>query len=190
MPAIVPPRLFSREIGTLMIGRVGSPPTSSKKPLPPTRRILKSTTTGWEGYGRRAETANPLSAPMLASKARKAFEKSVELDERNLEAINDLFSYYMEAPGFLGGGLDKGGGLAARSGPGSDRVSLRYGADGRKAQGIQDSGVPFPVGVSRWRRSRSAGPSISPGSCRNRAVQESEVVFAQAEKIASQLAPR
>ncbi|MBC7926035.1 MAG: hypothetical protein H7039_10305 [Bryobacteraceae bacterium] len=68
----------------------------------------------WLGkaFGRRAETSNPLSAPILAGKARQNFERSVELDSRNLEAVNDLFSYYLEAPGFLGGGLDKAAKLA------------------------------------------------------------------------------
>lgn len=70
----------------------------------------------WLGkaFGRRAETSNPLMAPGLAAKARQSFEKSVELDGRNLEAINDLLSYYLEAPGFLGGGLDKAQALAER----------------------------------------------------------------------------
>jgi Flp pilus assembly protein TadD len=63
----------------------------------------------WLGraYGRRAETAFPLMAPALASKARQAFERSVALDPRNTEALSDLFEYYLEAPGFLGGGYDK-----------------------------------------------------------------------------------
>ena len=63
----------------------------------------------WLGraYGKRAETANPLLAPGWASKARQAFEKSVELDATNRDALDDLFDYYLEAPGFLGGGYDK-----------------------------------------------------------------------------------
>jgi tetratricopeptide (TPR) repeat protein len=63
----------------------------------------------WLGraYGKRAETSNPLMAPMLASKARQAFERSVALDPKNVEALSDLFEYYLEAPGFLGGGYDK-----------------------------------------------------------------------------------
>ena len=70
----------------------------------------------WLGraYGRRAETSNPFSAPGLASKARQNFERAVELDPRNVEAMNDLFEYYVQAPGFLGGGLDKATALAAR----------------------------------------------------------------------------
>ncbi len=65
-------------------------------------------------YGRRAETSNVLSAPGQASKAHKYFEKAVELDPKNLEAINDLFEYYLEAPGFLGGGFDKAQALSLR----------------------------------------------------------------------------
>jgi Flp pilus assembly protein TadD len=63
----------------------------------------------WLGrtYGKRAETSNILAAPGYASKARQAFEKSVELDPKNNDALSDLFDYYLEAPGFLGGGHDK-----------------------------------------------------------------------------------
>lgn len=65
-------------------------------------------------YGRRAETSSPFTAPGYASKARTFFEKSVQLNPRNLDAINDLFEYYLEAPGFLGGGLDKAQSLVPR----------------------------------------------------------------------------
>ena len=58
-------------------------------------------------YGKRAETSNVLAAPGYASKARQAFEKSVALDPKNNDALSDLFDYYLEAPGFLGGGYDK-----------------------------------------------------------------------------------
>jgi tetratricopeptide (TPR) repeat protein len=63
----------------------------------------------WLGraYGRRAETSNPLSAPGHASKARQHFERAAQLNPNNLDAQSDLFEYYLEAPGFLGGGLDK-----------------------------------------------------------------------------------
>ena len=63
----------------------------------------------WLGraYGRRAETAFPLQAIGLASKARQALEKAVKLDPHNREALNDLFEFYVEAPGFMGGGIDR-----------------------------------------------------------------------------------
>jgi tetratricopeptide (TPR) repeat protein len=70
----------------------------------------------WLGraFGRRAETSSPFTAPGHASKARQWFEKSVELNPNNLEALSDLFEYYLEAPGFLGGGLDKAVTIACR----------------------------------------------------------------------------
>ena len=63
----------------------------------------------WLGraWGRRAETSNMLVAPSYASKSRQCFEKSVALNPKLGEALNDLFTYYLEAPGFLGGGMDK-----------------------------------------------------------------------------------
>ena len=58
-------------------------------------------------YGRLAEHANPLLAYSLAKKTRKALEKAVELDGRNIRALQDLMQYYLQAPGFLGGGQQK-----------------------------------------------------------------------------------
>ncbi len=65
-------------------------------------------------YGRRAETSSPLTAPGHASKARRYFELAAQLNPRNLDALADLFEYYLEAPGFLGGGFDKAQATAAR----------------------------------------------------------------------------
>lgn len=58
-------------------------------------------------YGRRAETSFPLQAIGFATKSRQAFEKAVQLDSQNREALNDLFEFYVEAPGFMGGGVDR-----------------------------------------------------------------------------------
>lgn len=62
----------------------------------------------WLGraWGRRAETSVFFMAVKYASETRKNFEKAVELDPANLEAVNDLLSFYLDAPGFLGGGLE------------------------------------------------------------------------------------
>jgi tetratricopeptide (TPR) repeat protein len=70
----------------------------------------------WLGraYGRRAESASLFTAPGLASKAHQYFERAVELDPRNLEALADLFDYYLQAPGFLGGGMEKAQRAAAQ----------------------------------------------------------------------------
>lgn len=68
-----------------------------------------STYANWLGkaWGRRAESASFLTAPSHARKARDYFEMAVKLDPHNLEAVSDLFDYYVSAPGFLGGGTDK-----------------------------------------------------------------------------------
>src|ERR1017187_3671397 len=70
----------------------------------------------WLGraYGRRAETSSMIPAPGLATKARQAFERAAQLNPSNLEAQSDLFEYYLEAPGFLGGGFDRAAATAAQ----------------------------------------------------------------------------
>jgi Flp pilus assembly protein TadD len=55
-----------------------------------------------------------ITAPGYASKARQHFEKAAQLNPSNLEAQSDLFEYYLEAPGFLGGGQDKAANTAAQ----------------------------------------------------------------------------
>jgi tetratricopeptide (TPR) repeat protein len=63
----------------------------------------------WLGraYGEKAEHSSWFTAIGLAKKTHAAFEKAVDLDPNNVEARSDLSEYYIEAPGFLGGGTDK-----------------------------------------------------------------------------------
>ena len=69
----------------------------------------------WLGraWGRLAES-NKLLAFGRARKARVAFERAVELDPKNRDALDDLFEFYVQAPGLVGGGLDKAEGVARR----------------------------------------------------------------------------
>jgi tetratricopeptide (TPR) repeat protein len=69
----------------------------------------------WLGreYGRKAAASNPLSAASLARKAKVEFEHTVQLDPSNIPARVDLAQYYTEAPGFMGGGVDKARAQAA-----------------------------------------------------------------------------
>jgi cytochrome c-type biogenesis protein CcmH/NrfG len=62
----------------------------------------------WLGraWGRMAE-GNKLLAFGRARKAKTAFEQAVALDPKSLDALDDLFEYYFEAPSIVGGGLDK-----------------------------------------------------------------------------------
>lgn len=68
----------------------------------------------WLGraYGRKAQTASVFSRIGFAKKCRGAFEKAVEADPRNLDAAEDLFSYYLHAPGIVGGSREKARELA------------------------------------------------------------------------------
>ena len=63
----------------------------------------------WLGriYGMKAEHSSWFTALKFARKTRAEFEKAVELDASNVQAHSDLAEYYLEAPGFLGGGNDK-----------------------------------------------------------------------------------
>jgi Flp pilus assembly protein TadD len=58
-------------------------------------------------YGRRAEVSSVFTAPGYARKAHQYFEQAVALDPNNREAVSNLFEYYLEAPGIMGGGIDK-----------------------------------------------------------------------------------
>jgi tetratricopeptide (TPR) repeat protein len=73
----------------------------------------------WLGcaYGFKASHANPLSALSLAIKVRVAFERAVQLDPQNVQAMNDLGEYYVDAPSLIGGGLDRAQALAASMQP-------------------------------------------------------------------------
>ena len=105
-----------------------------------------------EPFGKRAETASPLSAPALAAKARQHFEKAVALDPQNKEAVNDLFEYYLEAPGFLGGGLDKATQMA-------ERMAALEPAEGLWAQArIAERRKDFSTAEVQLRRAMEAAP--------------------------------
>jgi tetratricopeptide (TPR) repeat protein len=70
----------------------------------------------WLGraYGQKAaDIGNPLSAAGLARRAKNEFERAVELNPGNVSARSDLSEYYVEAPGFMGGGLGKARNQAA-----------------------------------------------------------------------------
>jgi tetratricopeptide (TPR) repeat protein len=58
-------------------------------------------------YGELAQKANILKQASLAKKTKAEFERAVELDPNHLDARFALISYYLIAPGFMGGGEDK-----------------------------------------------------------------------------------
>lgn len=140
----------------------------------------------WLGraYGKRAETANPLSAPMLASKARQAFERSVALNPKNPEALSDLFDYYLEAPGFLGGGYDKAMVIA-------NKISAVDPAEGyfAKAQ-LAQKRQEFQTAEEQLRQAAAAAPhqlgrliDLAKFLAKEGRTGESDKVFVEAEKL-------
>jgi tetratricopeptide (TPR) repeat protein len=63
----------------------------------------------WMGraYGEKADTVGMIGAASLARKTKSEFEKAVQLNPAASQARLDLAEYYIEAPGFMGGGMDK-----------------------------------------------------------------------------------
>lgn len=147
----------------------------------------KSEYAHWLGrsFGRRAETSSPFLAPMHASKARSYFEKAVALDPDNGEALNDLFDYYLEAPGFLGGGYDKAEVIA-------QRIAARNPAEGHFAQAqLADKRSQFDSAAEQLRRAMELSPrsvgrvlDLARYLAKHGRIQESETVFDKAEQLA------
>ena len=57
--------------------------------------------------GEKAAHSSFVTAVRMVPRIRGAFERAVQLDNGNTAARTDLAEFYMEAPGFLGGGKDK-----------------------------------------------------------------------------------
>ena len=139
----------------------------------------------WLGrsFGRRAETA-PFFAARYASKARAYFEKAVALDPKNDEALNDLFHYYLEAPGFLGGGYNKAEGIA-------QRIAELNPTEGHFAQAqLADQRQQFDTAEEQLRRALELGPGqvgrvldFARNLARHGRISESEAAFDQAERL-------
>jgi len=141
----------------------------------------------WLGraYGRRAETGSMFTAMGNASKARQNFEKAIQLDSHNSEAVNDLFEFYVEAPSFLGGGLDKAQRLA-------DLIAAHDAAEGHYAQArIDEKRKEYHGAENHLRRAMELAPrqvgrviDLAKFLAKHGSFEESEKTFQAAEKIA------
>jgi tetratricopeptide (TPR) repeat protein len=141
----------------------------------------------WLGraWGRRAESANPIMAAAYASRARQHFERAVMLDPRNQEALNDLFDYCLQAPGFLGGGFEKAQAIA-------ERIARLDPAEGHYARAqLADKRKEFAQAEEQLRRALELAPrqvgrviDLAKYLSKLGRYQESDAVFAQAEKMA------
>lgn len=141
----------------------------------------------WLGrtYGRRAEMANPFTAPGYATKSRQMFEKSVALNPSNKAATGDLLDYYLDAPGFLGGGMQKAEALAKLIGETDP-------AEGHYAQAlIDDRRQQYDQAEDHFRRAAELAPrqvgrfvALAKYLAKRGQYKESEAMFDRATRMA------
>jgi|CZKN01.1.fsa_nt_gi tetratricopeptide (TPR) repeat protein len=141
----------------------------------------------WLGraYGRRAESASLFTAPGYATKAHQYFERAVELDPRNLEALSDLFDYYLEAPGFLGGGTEKAQRTAAQIAelsPAEGYLAKAKLAEKRNEYSTAETHLRAAVGAAPQQIGKLI--ELARFLVRQGRVQEADQSLARAEKIA------
>ena len=144
----------------------------------------------WLGraWGRRAETSGWLMAGIHASKARQCFEQAVALDPHNREAKNDLFDFYLNAPGFLGGGMEKAEAIAksiASERPPESEFEEAQIADHRK---------DYAAAEAHLRRAMELAPNeagrivdLARYVAKRGRLAESDALFEQARKLAPSL---
>jgi tetratricopeptide (TPR) repeat protein len=70
----------------------------------------------WLGraFGGKADHVSFMTAFSLGKRVRSEFETAVRLNPRNADALADVGDFYQQAPGIVGGGLDKAEGVAAQ----------------------------------------------------------------------------
>ncbi len=140
----------------------------------------------WLGraYGRRAESSSVFLAPRYATKSREHFERAIQLAPANKEALNDLFEYYLQAPGFLGGGEQKARALLDQIGAADP--AERYFAEARLAETRKE----LSTAEAKLRRAAEAAPrqvgrviDLARMLARQGKHSEAEKAFERAAKI-------
>ena len=109
----------------------------------------------WLGraYGLKASHTNMIAAFRLAKKVRTAFEQAAQLDDSNFQAMNDLGDFYVQAPGIVGGGVDKAQALA-------DRMEPRFPAQAHRLRGsIAEKNNDLTVAETEFKAAIAAGRS-------------------------------
>ncbi len=112
-------------------------------------------------------------------------EKSVRLDPSNKEATGDLLDYYLDAPGFLGGGLDKAETLArqiGKSDPAEEHYAQAVIAEHRKDYAGAEQQLRRAIDVAPHQVSRFL--ALAKYLARHGKLKESDALFAQAVRMA------
>lgn len=60
-----------------------------------------------DAYGGIAQDANPIRQGILATRMKSAWEKSITMNPKLIEPRQSLIQFYMRAPGFMGGDIEK-----------------------------------------------------------------------------------
>jgi tetratricopeptide (TPR) repeat protein len=113
------------------------------------------------------------------------FERAVAINPSNGEAVNDLFDFYLQAPGFLGGGLQKAEDLAAH-------IAKMDAAEGHYAQAqIEDKRKEYDSAEQHLRRAAELAPrqvgrvlDVAMYLAKRGRIKESEAMFDQAARMA------
>lgn len=108
----------------------------------------------WLGrtLGEKADRASFLSAYSLAKRTRAEFEEAVRLNPRNAEALTSLGEFYRQAPGVVGGGMDKAQQIAAQL----DKVDAERAHEFRGRLAEQQKN--FTAAESEFKQAVAAGP--------------------------------
>jgi tetratricopeptide (TPR) repeat protein len=172
----------------LLIGKVHFQMGEYKKAIDALEEATKaapSSSTDWNwlgrAYGKQADTGSKFTAFGNARKARDAFEKAVALDPGSLDAVDDLFEYYLEAPGFLGGGDDKAVRLA-------ETVRAKHPAKYEEYQArLAQEKKEVAVAERHWRKAAELSPgnvtaqvNLAKFLARNGKIAESDQIFEKA----------
>ncbi len=111
----------------------------------------------WLGraYGRLAETNSGLkifSSYGLARKARASFQRAVDLDAKNIDALESLLAYYVEAPAIVGGSMAKAFEIAKQ-------IEAVNRAEGARAWAVYyESKKNFPDAEAALKKARELEP--------------------------------
>jgi len=148
----------------------------------------------WLGlaYGRRAQNTSKwklFSALSLAGKTRERFEHAVELDNKNKGALLALFEFYREAPGMIGGGVEKAEQLASQ-------IEKLFPADGARCwAAIYEKRGDLELAEEKIRLAIKLEPgevghllSLASFLSRHARYEESDSLYAEAVRLAPESA--
>jgi Flp pilus assembly protein TadD len=113
------------------------------------------------------------------------FERAVQLDPTDKGALGDLLDYYLDAPGFLGGGIHKAEMLA-------QMILKEDPAEGHYAEGlVADKKKEYATAEQQFRRAAELAPRqvghilvLARYLANHGRVKESDALFDQAARMA------